>query len=172
MPHVTKRTKLFRQCTAVIFQFHIVSSLPQDIWLVAVKTNIEMLSSVTGAQEMCCNLKLCNFLITRSAFMQHHCGHTPICSHLWSHSFFSYTVSDQALYLQNMHKHKISLLPSYNITYYHSAPQQFCCYMCSMLSPHVTCINLNCVWDFIENGELNQFNLNYFNNKTKLSWIL
>jgi len=119
-PRETQRPKLFQQCHTVFLQFNILSSLLQDIWLVTVKTNIEILSSVKGAQEMRCTLKLCNFLITSSAFMQHHCAHIPICCHPWSHSFFSFTVCDQALYLQNMHKHKISLLQSCNITYHHN----------------------------------------------------
>jgi len=38
--------------------------------LVAVKTNIQILYYVTGAQEICCNLKLCNSHINSSAFMQ------------------------------------------------------------------------------------------------------
>jgi hypothetical protein len=128
-------------------------SLSQDIWLVAVKPNIEMLSSVTGAQEMCCNLKLCNFLIPSFACMQHHCAHIPICSHPWSQSFFSYTVRDQALYLQNMHNHKIFLLPRFNITYHHNYTQYttavLLLYVQHALPSYVTCITLNCVWDLI-----------------------
>ena len=120
MPHVTQRPKHFQKCNRVFLQFYIASLLSQDIWLVTVKTNIEMLSSLTGVQEMCCNLNLCNFLITSSAFIQHHCAHFTICSHQWSHSFFSFTVCDQALHLQNIHKYKIYLLPSCNITYNHN----------------------------------------------------
>jgi len=119
-PRVTQRPKHFQQCNAVFLQFHIASTLSQGIWLVTVKTNIEMPFPVTGAQEMCCNLNLCNFLITSSEFIQHHCAHFTICSHQWSHSFFSFTVCDQTLHLQNIHKHKISLLPSCNITYHHN----------------------------------------------------
>ena len=120
MPHVTQRPKHFQQCKAVLLKFQIASLLSQDIWLVAVKTNIEMLSSLTGAQEMCCNLKLYKFLITSSEFIQYHCSHIPICSHPWTNSFFSFTVCDQALHLQNIHKYKIYLLPSCNITYNHN----------------------------------------------------
>jgi len=51
--------------------------------------------------------------------MQYICAHIPICSHPWSHYFFSYTLRDQALHLQNMHKHKTSLLPFCYITKHH-----------------------------------------------------
>jgi arabinogalactan endo-1,4-beta-galactosidase len=87
----------------VFLQFLVTSSLSQDTWLVAVKTNVQILYYVTGAQEICCNLKLCTLLINSSAFIQQHCAHIPICSHLWNHSFSSYyTVCDQALHLQNI----------------------------------------------------------------------
>jgi hypothetical protein len=46
-----------------------------------------------------CNLIPCNCNITRPAFMQHHCTRMHIYSHPWSHSFFIYTVHDQALQL-------------------------------------------------------------------------
>jgi hypothetical protein len=120
MPYVTQKPKYFQQRNAVFLQFHIASSLSQDIWLVTVKTNNEMLSSVRGAQKIYCNLKLCIFLITSSEFVQHHCTHIPTCNHQWRHSLFSFTVCDQTLHLQNIHKHKISLLPSCNITYHHN----------------------------------------------------
>jgi len=51
MPHVTQRSKIFQQYNAVILQFHITSSLSQDTWLVAIKTNIQILHFVVGAQE-------------------------------------------------------------------------------------------------------------------------
>ena len=46
-----------------------------------------------------CDLILCNCNITSPAFMQHHCTRMHIYNHLWSHSFFTYTVRDQALQL-------------------------------------------------------------------------
>jgi hypothetical protein len=70
-----------------------------------------------------CNLILCNRNITSSAFMQHHCTRMHIYSHPWSHPFLSYTVHDQALQLQNMHRHNSPLLPFCNITYHHNYAQ-------------------------------------------------
>jgi hypothetical protein len=55
--------------------------------------------------------------------VQHHCTEIHIYSHLWSHSFFTYIVHDQALQLQNMHRHNIPLLPFCNITYHHNYTQ-------------------------------------------------
>jgi len=115
MRSVTQRPKLFQQCNTVFLQFHNMSKMLQDTWLVAVKTNIQILYYVTGAQEFCCNLKLCNFLITSSAFMQHHCAHIHICSHPWSHSFFhTQHVTKHCIY--KTCTNKISFLPFCYIT--------------------------------------------------------
>ena len=55
--------------------------------------------------------------------MQYHCTEVHIYSHLSCYSFLSYTVNNQALQLQNMHRHKILLLPFCNITYHHNYAQ-------------------------------------------------
>ena len=122
MRSVTQRPKLFQQCNTVFLQFHNMSKMLQDTWLVAVKTNIQILYYVTGAQEFCCNLKLCNFLITSSAFMQHHYAHIPICSHLWSHfSFHTQHVTKHCIY--KTCTNTISLLPFCYITEHHNYAQ-------------------------------------------------
>jgi len=82
-----------------------------------------------------CNLKLCNFPITSSAFIQYHCAlfaaivkpsffHTKYMTKHWIYKTCSITRYPCC--------HSVSL---YNITIMHSAQQQFYCYMCNMLSP-------------------------------------
>jgi hypothetical protein len=138
LPRVTQRPILFHQFNTVILQFHILSSLAQDIGLVAVKTNSQILYYVTGAQEIPCYLKFCNFLITSSAFMQHHSAHIPICSHPCSHSFFhTQYMTKQCIYktctnTRHPCSHSVSL---HNTTITRNALQQFYCYIWSYFSP-------------------------------------
>ena len=59
------------------------------------------------------NLKLCNCNVRSTAFLQYHCTEICIYRHLWSRSSFTYV---QAMQLQVLYRHKISLLLPCNIT--------------------------------------------------------
>jgi hypothetical protein len=93
--------------------------------------------------------------------VQHHCTEIIIYRNLWSHSFFTYTVHDQALQLQNKHRHNIPLLPFCNITYHHNYTQcttAVWCYMCNILPTlNITFITLNYIWEFQQFRQQNQF---------------